>query len=719
MLLALIASVSLLASVEADVPQAPAEVRQAYQDALAKAGRSSDDQVRLALWCEAHGLTAERLHHLTLAVLADPKNATARGLMGLVSREGRWQRPEAVADKLKADPVRTATLLEYESRRQKAAYTADAQWSLGLWAEENGLAEQAKAHLSAVIRLDPSRELAWKKLGYKKHEGRWVTDAQLAREKADQEAQKLADKKWKSALERSRAMLEQPSKRREAESALAEVTDPRAVPMIMQVFATSRAADQLRAAQILGQVDSPAASRSLAGLAVLSSSAEVRRVAVETLRLRDPRDFVRLWIALIRKPIKFEVKPVGGPGSPGTLFVEGEKANLRRVYSPSAMPNVPILPGTRLSYDANGLPVLNEPIGRVPVGNIATWTGGTSYSPAQVASAYQQATQGGKAKDTTATHPNQAGRPASSATGATPFLLTDEMFLSDNGSLVTSANTRVAREIDLSIPVGQMMVEAQRSAQSSQQQLASDVAELEKVNASVRSLNEPTLHALGAVTGKDLGDNPAAWSKWWTDQQGYVFAQAQTTDKPTIVEDVPSGYTPMTVPQVTNGPLVNIGHSCFAAGTSVRTIDGDRPIESVRPGDLVLVQDIRTGALGYQAVVNAYHNPPSTTWKVKLGRADDPVVATAIHRFWKVGQGWTMTRDLKAGDLVRTLGGVAEVSAVDPDRVQPVFNLEVGEGHNFLVGKLGALVHDNSLIEPTPDPFDAPAPALAARRPSR
>ena len=344
------------------------------------------------------------------------------------------------------------------------------------------------------------------------------------------------------------------------------------------------------------------------------------------------------------------------------------------------------------------------------------WAGSVTYNPAQVASAYQQATHGGKAKDT-ASHPNQAGRPASSAAGATPFLLAGEMLLSDNGSLVSSANTRVGREIDLSIPVGQMMVEAQRSAQTSQQQLASDVAELEKVNASVRSLNEPTLHALGAVTGKDFGDNPAAWSKWWTDQQGYVFAQAQTTDKPTIVEDIPSGYTPTAVPQVTNGPLVNIGHSCFAAGTSVRTIDGDRPIESVRPGDLVLVQDIRTGALGYQAVVNAYHNPPSSTWKVKLGRADDSVVATAIHRFWKAGQGWTMTRDLKAGDLVRTLGGVAEVSAVDPDRVQPVFNLEVGEGHNFLVGKLGALVHDNSLIEPTPDPFDAPAPA--SPRPSR
>ena len=134
-----------------------------------QAGRSPEAQVRLALWCEAHGLTAERLHHLTLAVLADPKNAAARGLMGLVSHDGRWQRPEVVADRAKADPA----LAEYEAKRLKAAYTADAQWALGVWCDEHGLKEQAKAHLTAVIRLDPSREAAWKKLGYRRYDGRW------------------------------------------------------------------------------------------------------------------------------------------------------------------------------------------------------------------------------------------------------------------------------------------------------------------------------------------------------------------------------------------------------------------------------------------------------------------------------------------------------------------------------------------------------------------
>ena len=63
-----------------------------------RSGRDADAHVRLALWCEAHGLHAERLKHLAIAALIEPGHATARGLMGLVAHAGGWKRPEAVAD---------------------------------------------------------------------------------------------------------------------------------------------------------------------------------------------------------------------------------------------------------------------------------------------------------------------------------------------------------------------------------------------------------------------------------------------------------------------------------------------------------------------------------------------------------------------------------------------------------------------------------------------
>ena len=708
---------SLIAAMPASDPVAPPDPALSYRELREKAGRSPEDQVRLALWCEAHNLPAERLHHLTLAVLADPRNAIARSLMGLVARDGRWLRPEAVADKLKADPERSATLAEYEQKRQKAAYTAEAQWALGVWAEEHGLAEQAKAHLTTVTRLDPAREEAWKRLGYKKHDGRWVTDAQHAREKSEAEAQKLADRKWKPLLEKQKAMLDQPSKREAADAALAEVTDPRAVPSIMHAFGTSRAADQLRAVQLLGQVESPSASRSLAGLAVLSPSADVRRAALETLKGRDPRDFVRLWVALVRRPIRFEVQNVGGPGSPGSLLVEGERANYRRIYMPPAMPNVPVLAGTRMGFDANGLPVLSEPIGREDIGLFSIVVPNVRYDASQVRDAITKAAHGGNLQQILRDQA-KSGHPAQTITGSSAFAfgqspeeLNDVAMLSN---LAPFNRSRLTREIDLQVPIGQMMVDANRAAQSSQQQLDADVARLEATNTSARRSNEPTLQALKAITGKDFGDDPVAWSRWWTENQGYAFAITQADTRPTVVEQVTPDYVPQAVPQVVAGPLAVAAphHSCFAAGTAVRTIDGERPVETIRAGDLVLTEDTTTGSLGYRAVVTAFHNPPSATLRIKLGEAD-AVVATGIHRFWKVGKGWTMARDLKPGDLVRTLGGVATVSAVEPDRVQPVFNLEVAEGNSFLVGKLGALVHDNSLVEATPAPFDA-APAVAA-----
>jgi len=66
-----------------------------------------------------------------------------------------------------------------------------------------------------------------------------------------------------------------------------------------------------------------------------------------------------------------------------------------------------------------------------------------------------------------------------------------------------------------------------------------------------------------------------------------------------------------------------------------------------------------------------------------------------------------MARDLKRGDTLRALGGVAEVAGVELDRFQPVFNLEVMEAESFFVGDRGMLVHDNSAVQRVSLPFDA------------
>ena len=68
-----------------------------------------------------------------------------------------------------------------------------------------------------------------------------------------------------------------------------------------------------------------------------------------------------------------------------------------------------------------------------------------------------------------------------------------------------------------------------------------------------------------------------------------------------------------------------------------------------------------------------------------------------------------MARDLKPGDGVRTVDGIAHVGSITPEQVRPVFNLEVADDATFFAGAAGVLTHDNTPIGRRSTPFDAVA----------
>ena len=182
----------------------------AYQQARENVGRDADAHVRLALWCENHGLSSERLKHLTIAVLYDRSHARARGLLGLVAFRGRWQLPDEIRKNIQADEARTANLAEYNARRARMRNSADAHMRIAIWCEEHGLTPEATAHLTVATQLDPGLDAAWKRLGYKKHGSRWITDLQLAEWKAEADARSKADKYWTTLLARLRGRTGRP-----------------------------------------------------------------------------------------------------------------------------------------------------------------------------------------------------------------------------------------------------------------------------------------------------------------------------------------------------------------------------------------------------------------------------------------------------------------------------------------------------------------------------
>ena len=191
-----------------------------------------------------------------------------------------------------------------------------------------------------------------------------------------------------------------------------------------------------------------------------------------------------------------------------------------------------------------------------------------------------------------------------------------------------------------------------------------------------------------------MGIEPDKWKSWWTDQLGYVYHTDIPETKPTYPDFVAEASFVSSY----------IHTACFAADTPVQTIDGTRPIQSIRIGDQVLSQDVTTGNLAFQPVIAAHRNQPTRTLRIAIN--GESIVATGIHRFWKAGTGWTMARDLKVGDQLRMVGGTVRIESIRDDKTQPVFNLDVADNRDFFVGSKGLLVHDFSFVQTVAEPFD-------------
>ncbi len=180
------------------------------------------------------------------------------------------------------------------------ADTADAHWKLALWCEQNGLKPEATAHLTRVVQLDPGRDAAWRRLGYRKQGRRWVTDEQVAAEKAEE-----VQEGGRPALAADSGSLAELDRRQAKERAGRGPGDgerPARRPVDLGDVRPREAPHQKAAVQLLGQIDSPDATRALALLALDGKSPEVRARAAQTLRLRDPREIASMLIAMLRDP---------------------------------------------------------------------------------------------------------------------------------------------------------------------------------------------------------------------------------------------------------------------------------------------------------------------------------------------------------------------------------------------------------------------------------
>lgn len=138
--------------------------------------------------------------------------------------------------------------------------------------------------------------------------------------------------------------------------------------------------------------------------------------------------------------------------------------------------------------------------------------------------------------------------------------------------------------------------------------------------------------------------------------------------------------------------------ACFGKGTPVLTPSGERPIESIAPGDIVLAKDIESGRISPRAVLATKITEDKPSMRLELDR--EVVVVTNEHPFYVEGRGWTAAGALEPNDRVVTSNGeTAKVVALaQRAEVEPTYNLEVEDDHTYFVGRAHALVHNDCNI---------------------
>jgi hypothetical protein len=674
----------LLTAMPGDAPT-PEELR-VYQAAVAKAGENVAAHIRLASWCELHGMQVERQKHLGIALELAPENPTVHGLLGQVADNGYWRVPQAMVEDYLTDAKAKTNLASYRARREKIPDTAQAHWQLAEWCDENGLKAEAKAHLTAVVRLNPAREEAWKKLGYQKPKGKWTTPELAAALRAESDQQRKADAHWRSMLEKWNSGLARKTKREEVGAAMAKVHDPRAVHSIFKVLVLGGPAEQERAVRLLGQIDSPAASHALASLAVTGSTQQIRGRSADELLKRDPREFAATLIGVIRDPIEFEVREVLGPGKPGELYVKGERAN-RRFFYEAPPPLTTLRPTDIVGLDAYGLPVANRVVGYA----LAPPTAGMNplYSGAPDLS----------------NAPQVLGKylgPQGTALGQKMYQ--NQQAANNMGNLTqTGYGQAFMMPLTVPIPVGQLVVQAQQKAAASREQLLQDVAALDRYNADVNGVNDRATEALRTALLETHGPKRKDWIKWWSDlneTSTNPFPRPREADK----KDDPALKAPLTRAMLPG----------FRAGTPVWTLTGLEPVEALRTGDQVLAAS-DSGKWSYQPVLAIRRSARQPIKKLTVGRAS--IETTALERMWVAGKGWVMAGDLKPGDSIRSISGLRPIGTVEDAGALPVYHIQLSEGPGIAVGEFGILAHDEQTARPVVTPFDSAAIAEGSQAP--
>ncbi|MCL6458432.1 MAG: HINT domain-containing protein, partial [Gorillibacterium sp.] len=128
----------------------------------------------------------------------------------------------------------------------------------------------------------------------------------------------------------------------------------------------------------------------------------------------------------------------------------------------------------------------------------------------------------------------------------------------------------------------------------------------------------------------------------------------------------------------------------------IQTDEGEKNIEDIEVGDMVLSKAEETGEVAYKVVTATFNHETEEIYKIQV--SDQVIESTYNHPFWVDGKGWTFVKDLKVGDLlVQSDGHTLRIESIELLHKQvTVYNMTVDEFHTYFVSDLGIWVHNTN-----------------------
>ena len=135
---------------------------------------------------------------------------------------------------------------------------------------------------------------------------------------------------------------------------------------------------------------------------------------------------------------------------------------------------------------------------------------------------------------------------------------------------------------------------------------------------------------------------------------------------------------------------------CFTGDTLVYTRHGYKPIKGIQKGDEVYSRNAETGETGFREVEEVFCTTAHTIYHVWINGKEE-IKTTAYHPVYVEGQGWVTAINLREGDAIETMDGMACITKIVKERHEepvPVYNFHVKEWASYFVGEVRVYVHN-------------------------